>query len=102
MIIHKWFCNWKKGKERLKEHEQSQTHNEAVMKWESLQRPSVTVLANSALRKDQEIRRQMLIKQLYSLRFLMHQWGIKGHGQKGNLFQLMKLQAFDYHLFILG
>ena len=43
-----WFAlktrNWKKGKERFKEHELSQTHNEAVLKYESLSRPSVVVL----------------------------------------------------------
>ena len=74
----------------------SQTHNEAVLKCESLSRPTILTLANSALKKDQEERREMLMKQLRSLRFLLRQGlAIRGHSDtdEENLYQLMKFQA---------
>ena len=90
------FCNWKKGKEKFRDHEMSQVHNEAVLKYESLSRPGVLEIANSALKKDQKERREMLMKQLHSLCFLMHQGlAVRGHSNtdEGNLYQLMKFQA---------
>ena len=90
------FCNWKKGKEKFRDHEMSQVHNEAVLKYESLSRPGVLEIANSALKKDQKERREMLMKQLHSLRFLMRQGlAVRGHSNtdEGNLYQLMKFQA---------
>ena len=71
----------------------SQTHNEAVLKCESLSRPSILTLANSALKKDQEERREMLMKQLRSLRFLLRQGLAHSDTDEGNLYQLMKFQA---------
>ena len=90
------FCNWKKGKEKFRDHEMSQVHNKAVLKYESLSRPGVLEIANSALKKDQKERREMLMKQLHSLRFLMRQGlAVRGHSNtdEGNLYQLMKFQA---------
>ena len=93
------FCNWKKGKEKFRDHEMSQVHNEAVLKYESLSRPGVLEIANSALKKDQKERREMLMKQLHSLRFLMRQGlAVRGHSNtdEGNLYQLMKFQAVGF------
>ena len=89
-FLTKGFCNWR---EKFREHELSQTHKEAVFKYD---RPSVVLLANSALKKDQQVRRNMLMMQLHSLRFLMRQrLPVRGHSGEGNLHQLMKLQAHD-------
>ena len=88
-FITNGFRNWKKGKEKFRNHEMSQTHNEAVLKCESLSRPSILTLANSALKKDQEERREMLMKQLRSLRFLLPQGlAVRGHSDtdEGNLY----------------
>lgn len=90
------FCNWKKEKKKFRDHEMSQVHNEALLKYESLSRPGVLEIANSALKKDQKERREMLMKQLHSLRFLMCQGlAVRGHSNtdEGNLYQLMKFQA---------
>ena len=90
------FHNWKKGKEKFRNHEMSQTHNAAALKCESLSRPNILTLANSALKKDQEERREMLMKQLHSLRFSLCQGlAVRGHSDtdEGNLYQLMKFQA---------
>jgi hypothetical protein len=87
-FITRGFSNWKKGKEKLKEHECSQTHKDALMKWPSMQRPSVSVLVMSTLQRDQETRRQLFMHQLDSLRFLLRQGlAVRGHGEEGNLFQ---------------
>ena len=67
------FSNWKKGKEKFRDHELSQVHNEAVLKHESSTRPGVLEIANNALKKDQKERREKLMKQLQSLRFLLRQ-----------------------------
>ena len=90
------FSNWKKGKEKFRDHELSQVHNEAVLKHESSTRPGVLEIANNALKKDQKERREKLMKQLQSLRFLLRQGlAVRGHSDtdEGNLYQLMKLQA---------
>ena len=74
----------------------SQVHNEAVPKYESLSWPGVLEIANFALKKDQKERREMLMKQLHSLRFLMRQGlAVRGHSNtdEGNLYRLMKFQA---------
>lgn len=95
-FISRGFCNWKKGKKKFREHELSHTHNEGVLKWESLKQPSVMVVANSSLKRDQENRRRMLLVQIQCLCFLLRQGlAIRGHNDEGNLFQLMKMRAHD-------
>ena len=85
-----------KGKEKFREHEISQTHHEAILKYESLKQTNVMVVANSSLKKEQENRRKMLLVQLQSLSFFMRQGlAVRGHYNEGNLFQLMKIRAHD-------
>ena len=65
--------------------------------YESLHRPSVISIVNTAHKKQQEEHRQMLLKQLRDLCFLMRQ-GLpyRSHDkEEGNLYQLMKMQAED-------
>ena len=95
-FITKGFSNWKKAKEKFREHESSHIHHESVFKYESIHRPSVISVANTAFKKQQEVNRRMLLIQLRNLRFLMRQGlSFRGQGEEGNLHQLMKLQAED-------
>ena len=91
------FSNWKKAKEKFKEHEKSACHREACIKHKASKGPSVIELANSALLKTQELRRTMLLKQLTSLKYLLRQGlAIRGHlDVKGNLYQLMRCRSED-------
>jgi len=91
------FSNWKKAKEKFREHEKSHCHREACMKYEASKKPSVVAVASTALKREQQTRWLMLLKQLSSLRFLMRQGlPVRGHcKQEGNLEQLMKYRAED-------
>jgi hypothetical protein len=95
-FITKGFSNWKNSKERFKEHEKSYCHRHAVAACEALSRQTVVAMMNIGFEKDQEIRRQMLLKQLCCLRYLMRQGlPVRGHCNEGNLYQLMKIRAND-------
>ena len=96
-FISTGFENWKKAKERFKEHEQCQLHLEACLKLEMLKRTSVATRLSNQLRLDQERRRNILLKLLSSIRYLARQRiPLRGHkGDEGNLFQLLKLQQTD-------
>ena len=92
------FTNWKKGPQRFKEHEKSQAHKEAIFTHEMSSRPTITSMVNSAVKKDQESRRKMLLKQLSSLKYLLRQGlAIRGHSnnKEGNLDQLLQLRKED-------
>ena len=61
-------------------------------------RPAIIMMVNSAIKKDQESRRKMLLKQLGSLKYLLRQGlAIRGHSnnKEGNLDQLLELQKED-------
>ena len=76
------FNNWKKAKEKFREHEQSQAHCEACMKLTALKQPSVAAQLSTQTQKDQEKHRRMLLKQLTSIRYLMHQGlAVRGHDE---------------------
>ena len=53
-FISSGFENWKKAKERFKEHEQYQLHLEACLNLEMLKRTSVATRLSNQLRLDQE------------------------------------------------
>ena len=58
--------------------------------------PTVISMANLLAKKDQETRRNMLLKQLKYLRYLLRQGlAIRGHNdnEEGNLDQLLKVRA---------
>ena len=72
-FVTKGFDNWKKAKERFSAHEKTQLHKEACLKCNTIQQSSVaTQLANQIV-SDQRQRREMLKKELPSLKFLMRQ-----------------------------
>ena len=91
------FNNWKKAKERFRDHEHSQTHRGACLKHSALQQPSVHSLLNSQKQGDQNKHRQMLFTQLTSLKYLMRQGlAVRGHDEEeGNLSQLLKCRSQD-------
>ena len=64
---------------------------------ESENKQSVAAQLDKAHKEQQQIRQQMLLKQLSSLQFLVHQGlAIRSHSElEGNLIQLLKLRAED-------
>ena len=90
------FDSWKKAKERFKEHARCQAHLEACMKLKSLLHPSISTRLSSQLR-DQIHHREMLMKELSSVKYLARQGlALRGHKEEdGNLMQLLKCRAED-------
>ena len=84
------FCNWKKATEKFQLHEHSHTHSEAVKSFHSLQQVSVISQLNSQIARDQAQHRELLLKQLRLLKYLMRQGlATRGHiEEEGNLMQL--------------
>ena len=95
-VVH-GFDNWKKAKQRFREHELSQLHKEAVMKLLAVSQPSVATQLSKQLSDDQNQRRRMLLKLLSSIRFLAQQgMAFRGHVEdESNLIQLLKCRAED-------
>ncbi len=94
------FINWKKGRQKFKEHEKSHAHKEALFSHEGSVRPTVISMVSSVEQKQQETRRKMLLKQLESLKYLLCQGlAIRGHSNsdEGNLQQLLLLRKEDVH-----
>ena len=91
------FNNWKKAKEKFRDHEQSHSHSEACVKIAALKQPSVAAQMSSKVLMDQEKHRTLLLRQLDSLQYLTRQGlAIRGHGDEdGNLYQLLKCRAND-------
>ena len=86
VFVSKGFDNWKKAKERFREHERCQVHREAMQ-------------LSHQLLVDQKYRREMLMKMLSSLRFLVCQGlAIRGHREEdSNLVQLLHCRSEDIH-----
>uniref|UniRef100_A0A1X7U182 Uncharacterized protein n=1 Tax=Amphimedon queenslandica TaxID=400682 RepID=A0A1X7U182_AMPQE len=91
------FDNWKKAKQRLREHEKSQLHLEASLKLQSLNRPSVASQLSQQLCKDQSHRRLMLLRALSSIQMLSKLvLPFRGHVEKeGNFVQLLLHRSED-------
>ena len=91
------FQNWKNATTRFRNHEKSDSHKESYMKYTALKSPGVDTLISNDTLREQDIRRQMLLKQLSSLRFLARQGlPFRGHTEtEGNFYQLMSLRAND-------
>ena len=75
----------------------SDVHKEAILKIQLTKQKSVDAVMNSQVVVNQRIHRQMLIKQLSSLKFLLKQGlAVRGHEEREeNLLQLMKLRSID-------
>ena len=96
-FVSKGFNNWKKAKERFREHEQSHAHSEACVKISALKQPSVAAQLSTKVLMDQEKHRNLLLKQLDCLQYLTRQGiAVRGHhDEDGNLYQLLKCRADD-------
>ena len=92
------FDIWKKASEKFTTHSQSNLHREAMMKWQHIKQAGmIDTIMENACRSEQLYRRQMLIKQMESLQFLLKQGlAIRGHDEvDGNLYQLLLLSSND-------
>ena len=96
-LITKGFNNWKKAQEKFRAHEKSQIHREACLKVSLAKQPSVTTQLSLQVARDQQWHREMLIKEISSLRYLLRQGlAIRGHKEEeGNLYQLLKCRSED-------
>ena len=89
------FSNWRKATEGFRKHETSHSHSEAVFKLSNTQ--DIASLIDNARRLEQDARKEGLLKQLSSLRYLLRQGlAIRGHEiTEGNLYCLLQLRAED-------
>ena len=96
-FIVEGFSNWKKARERLERHQVSECRREAMLKYKSLQAPSVRQQLISQVSEAQRMRRDAFLKQLSSLKFLLRQGlAIRGHTEHdGNLIQLLQHRSED-------
>ena len=90
-FISSGFDNWKIASECFIQHEKSNVLREAVVKRSYLTQPSVAPQLSNQVMQQQKLNREMLIKQLSSLRYLLRQGlALRGHEeQQGNLMQLL-------------
>ena len=96
-FLSKGFDNWKKALESFAQHEKSSVHREAVLKKNLMSMPGIDTQLNSQTMKQQCANREMLLKQLSALTYLLRQGiAIRGHEEKeGNLMQLLYLRSED-------
>ena len=96
-FVSRGFSNWKKAKERIRDHKQSHSHSEACVKIAALKQPSVAAQISSKVLMDQEKHRILLLRQLDSLQYLTCQGlAIRSHSDEDrNLHPLLKCKAND-------
>ena len=95
-FISTGFTNWKNARTRLRGHECSDCHKEAVEIFvRSKQATDISEAFSMQLTQEKEINRQMFIKILHSIRYLTRQGiAMRGHDEEnGNFIQLLKLQG---------
>lgn len=93
------FKNWKNATLRFKKHEKSDSHQVATMRYMAfLKSPGINSLMSSETKREQSIRRQMLVKEVNSLRYLARQGlAFCGHeNSEGNFCQIMNLQVINH------
>ena len=97
ILITQGFNNWKKAQEKFGAHEKSQIHREAYLKFNISKQLSVKTQLSLLAARDQQWHREMLIKEISSLRYLMQQGlAVRGHKEEeGNLYQLLKCRSED-------
>jgi len=90
------FRNWKKGKERLSEHERSDDHRNALIKARKLQRNIASDL-DKQVADLQSQRRHGLVSHLNTLKTLLRQGiAVRGHtDEESNIVQFSKYKAID-------
>ncbi len=88
------FKNWKKGKERIEEHERSENHQNAL-KESRRDQPDIACQIDDEHQKQQYLRRTGLIADLNTMKTLFRQGiAIRGHqDEKSNIIQFNKDKA---------
>ena len=86
-FVNEGFHNWKRAVKRFQIHEAAASHKEAVLKLQSSSMPTVTEQLSAEAMKSKAEHRQMLLKVLSRLKFLLKQGlSIRGHSDiEGNL-----------------
>ena len=73
-LVTKGFSNWKHARERFQKHEKFLVHQEAFYKHNALNKQlSVRAQLHNRVLRDQQCRREILLKQILSLRYLVRQ-----------------------------
>ena len=90
------FHNWKKGKERLSEHERSDDHRSALAKARKIQRNVASEL-DKQVNELQQQRRKGLVSHLNTLKTILRQGiAVRGHtDEESNIVQFNKDKAID-------
>ena len=96
-FVTEGFSNWKKALEIFLQHSNSSMHKEALLKMKLMQQPTVTAQLSGRIQADQKLHRDMLLKQLTTMRYLLRQGlALRGHeDSEGNLLQLLLLRCED-------
>ncbi len=89
------FDNYKKAIEKFRTHENSDSHLEAMMKFQALNNPSIVTQLSTQVANAQMSRRAGLLKQLEGMKFLLRQGlALRGHREEeGNLPQLIAMMS---------
>ena len=96
-FVHGGFANWRKAKEKFKEHEKSWMHNHAVEKHVGLKQVPINALLSTAKQQQQQTARNVLELLFRTISFL----GSKGVAFRGDtmrdgiLYELMLERTFD-------
>ena len=93
------FSNWKKCREKLDKHQNSHYHQECIEKCLFLKNANMNVVTRleKQSKKKKEGHQCLFLKQLSSLKYLVHQ-GLTMHGHESmesNLIQMLKTRAED-------
>lgn len=93
------FQNWKNAAHSFRKHESSKYHREAMAYYQLhvSQQPSIAAQLDTQLKAKQKLRREMLVKEITSIMYLMGQGiALDGHDpQNSNLYKLLQLRAQD-------
>ena len=96
-LVQTGFNNWKRAKEKFQHRELSRLHVEATASYQCLSQPSLASQLSLQLKRDQHFYREMLLKQLSALKFLLQQGiAVRGHTEsESNLIQLLLEKSSD-------
>ena len=70
-FVTEGFCNWKHAKDKFNNHEKSQAHSEACLKFSTFTQPNIIERMNVQLLEDQEWHRKSFLILLTSLQYLL-------------------------------
>ena len=94
-FVEDGYTNWKKARQKFSSHESSLVHEEAKLKWSSLNQPSIIECLSSEMKLVQKSRREAFFLQISALKYILRQGlALRGHEEvEGNLNQLLIVWA---------